>query len=156
MGLENKRAATHPHTIAATQGAKQGQAGLASGLVNTSRQIGGGLGLAVLITLATTRSSHLIGGGQSVPQALTEGFRLGYYIAAGLCAVAAFITFVVLPTAAAQGPTATRRVQIAAAVAVVVAGFVGLDFGLGGSHGAAIGTYTTGQGPKSVTVVSRE
>ena len=53
-----------PSTIAATQGAKQGQAGLASGLVNTSRQIGGGLGLAVLITLATQRTSHLIGTGQ--------------------------------------------------------------------------------------------
>ncbi len=133
-----------PSTIAATQGAKQGQAGLASGLVNTSRQIGGGLGIAVLITLATTRSSHLIGGGQAVPQALTEGFRLGYYIAAGLCAAAALITFVVLPMpAAAQRPTATRRIQIAAAVGLIVAGFIGLDFGVGGSHGAPIGTYST-------------
>ena len=55
-----------PSTIAATQGAKEGQAGLASGLVNTSRQIGGGLGLAILVTLATSRSSHLIGDGHGV------------------------------------------------------------------------------------------
>ena len=74
-----------PSTIAATQGAKQGQAGLASGLVNTSRQVGGGLGLAVLITLATPLTSHLIGNGHAVPQALTDGFRLAYFIAAGLC-----------------------------------------------------------------------
>ena len=86
-----------PSTIAATQGAKQGQQGLASGLVNTSRQIGGGLGIAVLITLATTLTSHQIGHGTQVPQALTDGFRLAYYIGAGLCAVAAIATFVLLP-----------------------------------------------------------
>ena len=55
-----------PSTIAATQGAKEGQAGLASGLVNTSRQVGGGLGLAVLITLATQHTTHLIGAGEQV------------------------------------------------------------------------------------------
>ena len=71
-----------PSTIAATQGAKEGQAGLASGLVNTSRQVGGGLGLAVLVTLATQRTTHLIGAGEQVPQALTDGFRLAYLIGA--------------------------------------------------------------------------
>jgi EmrB/QacA subfamily drug resistance transporter len=133
-----------PSTIAATQGAKQGQAGLASGLVNTSRQVGGGLGIAILITLATTRTSHLIGLGQNVPQALTEGFRLGYYIAAGLAAVAALLTFVVLPKpASAEGPITTRRIQIGTVVGAIVAGFVGLAFAVGGSRGAPLGTYTT-------------
>jgi EmrB/QacA subfamily drug resistance transporter len=128
-----------PSTIAATQGAKQGQQGLASGLVNTSRQVGGGLGIAVLVTLATSHTSHLIGHGQTVPQALTNGFRLGYYIAAGLCAAAAVATFAWLPKPASQ----VRRIQVLTAVGLVVAGFVGLDFAVGGSHGAPIGAYTT-------------
>ena len=135
-----------PSTIAATQGARQGQAGLASGLVNTSRQVGGGLGIAVLITLATSRSSHLIGAGHGVPQALTDGFRLGYFIAAALCAGAALMTLAFVPATApahaAEGPT-TRRVPIAAIAGVVIAAFVALAFAVGGSHGAPLGAYTT-------------
>jgi hypothetical protein len=133
-----------PSTIAATQGAKEGQAGLASGLVNTSRQVGGGLGLAVLITLATTVSSHLIGQGHSVPQALTDGFRLGYFIGAGLCAAAALVTFALVPRvgAAAQGPI-TKRIPITLGVTGVVAAFVAIAFIFGGSRGAPIGAYVT-------------
>jgi EmrB/QacA subfamily drug resistance transporter len=127
-----------PSTIAATQGAGPGQAGLASGLVNTSRQIGGGLGIAILITLATTRSSSLIGGGQAVPQALTEGFRLGYYIAAGLCVAAVVAAATLLPATSAV----RRQSQLAAIVGLVLVGFVGLDFGVGDSHGAPLGSYT--------------
>ena len=48
-------------TIAATQSVQPAQAGLASGLVNTSRQAGGGLGIAVLISLATSYTTHQIG-----------------------------------------------------------------------------------------------
>jgi EmrB/QacA subfamily drug resistance transporter len=133
-----------PSTIAATQGAKEGQAGLASGLVNTSRQVGGGLGLAVLITLATSLTSHLIGQGHTVPQALTDGFRLGYFIAAGLCAAAALVTFALVPKvgAAAQGPI-TKRIPIAIGVTAVVAVFILVAFAFGGSHGAPIGAYNT-------------
>ncbi len=130
-----------PSTIAATQGAKPGQAGLASGLVNTSRQIGGGLGLAILVTLATQRTSHLIGAGQQVPQALTDGFRLAYLIGAGLTAAAALVTFISVPKPAGELVPAARR--FAAAIVVVVAGFVAVDFAFAGSHGPPIGAYTT-------------
>jgi EmrB/QacA subfamily drug resistance transporter len=130
-----------PSTIAATQGAKQGQAGLASGLVNTSRQIGGGLGLAVLITLATQRTSHLIGSGQQVAQALTDGFRLAYLIGAGLAGAAALVTFTSLPKAPAAAGAAPRR--LAAAIGVVLAGFLLVTIAFAGSHAAPIGAYTT-------------
>ncbi len=145
-----------PSTIAATQGAKQGQAGLASGLVNTSRQIGGGLGIAVLITLATSLSSHLIGHGHGELQSLTDGFRLGYFIGAGLCAAAVVLTLTLVPRAAptpagpapaAPGPPAqargARRAPIAVAVAVVIVAFIAVDFAVGGSHGTPIGAYVT-------------
>jgi MFS family permease len=151
-----------PSTIAATQGAKEGQAGLASGLVNTSRQIGGGLGLAVLVTLATQRSSHLIGTGVQVPQALTDGFRLAYLICAGLAGAAALVTFLALPRpvpaaapetgadsgagAAGAQSTATARAatrRFALAIAFVIVGFLALDLAFAGSHGAPVGAYTT-------------
>ncbi len=85
-----------PSTIAATQSVAPQQAGLASGLVNTSRQAGGGLGIALLISFATSYTTHLIGHNMAVPDALTAGFRLAYLIAAGLAAVSAVLAFVML------------------------------------------------------------
>jgi EmrB/QacA subfamily drug resistance transporter len=128
-----------PSTIAATQGAKPGQAGLASGLVNTSRQVGGGLGLAVLVTLATQHTTHLIGAGQSVRQALTHGFQLAYLIGAGLTAAAALLTFTTLPRPAVELRPAVRR--LALAIGAVLAAFAAAVAALAGSHGAPVGAY---------------
>jgi EmrB/QacA subfamily drug resistance transporter len=138
-----------PSTIAATQGAKEGQAGLASGLVNTSRQIGGGLGLAVLITLATQRTSHLIGAGQQVAQALTHGFQLAYLIGAGLAAAAALMTFTALPRLSAAPPGAVRRLALAIGAVLVV--FLALTVAFAGSHAPPLGAYTTGDTYSFVT-----
>ena len=103
-----------PSTIAATQSVAPQQAGLASGLVNTSRQAGGGLGIALLISFATSYTTHLIGHNKPVPDALTSGFRLAFLIAAALAALAAVLSFVLLPRhvaarAAAAGPAGAAQ-----------------------------------------------
>jgi len=130
-----------PSTIAATQGAKEGQAGLASGLVNTSRQVGGGLGLAILITLATSHSTSLIGRGWQVSDALTHGFRLAFLIAACLTAVAALVTFVAVPRPSAGERVADRRLAVVVVAAIAV--FVALAAVFHDTRGNPLGRYTT-------------
>jgi EmrB/QacA subfamily drug resistance transporter len=80
----------------AMSGATPEDAGLASGLVNTTVQIGGALGLAVLATLSATRSHALAAAGHSAPAALTGGYRLAFAIGAGLVAVALAIDLILL------------------------------------------------------------
>jgi EmrB/QacA subfamily drug resistance transporter len=78
-----------PATIVAVKGVPPEQNGLASGVVNTSRLVGGTLGLAVLTTLATSRTNGLLGGGTAPLDALTSGYRLAFLIGAGLCLLGA-------------------------------------------------------------------
>jgi MFS family permease len=72
----------------AMTGATPQDAGLASGLVNTTAQVGGALGLAVLATLATSRSNTLTAAGHPLASALTGGYHLAFWVAAALVAVA--------------------------------------------------------------------
>jgi EmrB/QacA subfamily drug resistance transporter len=85
-----------PISIAALAGVQGPEAGLASGLINTSQQIGGALGLALLTTVATTHTSSALDSGTARPEALTEGFSLGFWVAAGFALVALVTTLVVL------------------------------------------------------------
>jgi EmrB/QacA subfamily drug resistance transporter len=80
----------------AMSGATPEDSGLASGFVNTSMQVGGAIGLAVLATLSTERTQSLLGDGESLPQALTSGYHLAYLIGAGLAAIAVVIAVFVL------------------------------------------------------------
>ena len=71
-------------TTLAMSGVAPHESGLASGLINTSLQVGGSIGLAVLAGLATTRSHDLLGDGSSAPAALTGGYHLAFLVGAGL------------------------------------------------------------------------
>jgi hypothetical protein len=86
-----------PITIAATTGVEAGDSGLASGLLNTTQQVGGSLGLAILSSVSTTRVTSALHGGLSEPLALTHGFKGAFTVAAVLCGVGVVVALVLLP-----------------------------------------------------------
>jgi EmrB/QacA subfamily drug resistance transporter len=99
-----------PMTIAALMGVEEADAGVASGLLNTTQQIGGAIGLATASTIATSFTSRYVdshaGASPLGGQALTYGFQITFYVLAGLAALAA----VLAATMIESRPAATAEV----------------------------------------------
>ncbi len=91
-----------PVTIAAVSGVSQEDSGLASGLINTSQQVGGALGLAVLATLANSRTSDALasagGDPAALPNALTEGFQAAFLGGAVIAAIGFVLVLTLIRT----------------------------------------------------------
>jgi EmrB/QacA subfamily drug resistance transporter len=105
MGLGTGLAFPSLMTLAMS-GATEEDAGLASGLVNTSMQVGGAIGLAVLATLATERTGALVADGEAAASALNGGYHLAYLVGAALVLVAIVVAVTVLKPA---GETSEER-----------------------------------------------
>jgi EmrB/QacA subfamily drug resistance transporter len=107
-----------PVTIAAVTGTKPQEAGLASGLVNTAQQVGGALGLAILATVANSRTNSVLHAGQdNLAIALTKGFERAFLVGAGFALAGAVLTIVLISSRDSRAHSLAARGEQAAATA---------------------------------------
>jgi EmrB/QacA subfamily drug resistance transporter len=99
-----------PVTIAAVTGTRPHEAGLASGLVNTAQQVGGALGLAILATVANSRTKDLMhAGGHDLAFALTKGFERAFLVGTGFALIGALLTIVMISSRDSRSHSESAR-----------------------------------------------
>ena len=110
-------------TIGAVSGVSSQEAGLASGLINTSQQIGGALGLAILVSIANSKTDDLMrtagGDPAALPDALTQGFQIAFLVGAGFAVVGAILAATLISSQESrEHAEAAQRGEVAPAAAV--------------------------------------
>jgi EmrB/QacA subfamily drug resistance transporter len=111
-----------PVTIAAVTGTRPHEAGLASGLVNAAQQVGGALGLAILATVANSRTKDLMHeGGHDLAFALTKGFERAFLVGTGFALVGALLTIVMIASRDSRSHSESARQGQPAAAASTTA-----------------------------------
>jgi EmrB/QacA subfamily drug resistance transporter len=103
-----------PVTISAVAGVAPSEAGLASGLVNTSRLFGGALGLAILAAIATAKTNsdlhhHVVAGVHAAGAALSDGFQVAFTVAGAFALIGAAVAIIGLPRVPGRRQPAEQR-----------------------------------------------